>query len=56
MHERRARIGLQAVRTDVLQGRRVSNALPGNPGSQPAFDPNAPANKHLIPFFTKLDP
>ena len=35
---------------------RVSNALPGNPGSQPAFDPNAPANKHLIPFFTKLDP
>jgi len=35
---------------------RVSNALPGNPGPQPGFDASSPANRHLVPYFTRLDP
>jgi len=35
---------------------RVSNTLPGNPGPQPGFDPSAPANRHIVPYFTRMEP
>ena len=35
---------------------RVSNTIPGNPGPQSGFLPGLPANSHIVPYFTKLDP
>ena len=35
---------------------RVSNTIPGNPGPQPLFDAGSPANRHLVPYFTRMDP
>ena len=35
---------------------RVGNTLPGNPGPQSSFDATNPANRHLVPYFTRLEP
>ena len=35
---------------------RVSNTIPGNPGPQPLFDASNPANRHLVPYFTRMEP
>ena len=44
--------------TTVFHGgsTRVSNTRPGNPGPQPGFDSAAPANRHVVPYFLRLDP
>ncbi len=34
----------------------VSNTLPGNPGPQPLFEPANPANRHIVPYFTRMEP
>jgi hypothetical protein len=37
-------------------GTRVSNVLLGNPGPQATFDCTAPANRHLVPYYIRMQP